>query len=81
MLIDFREIPGTSNLFADFLNDFEKVQSYYGVNFRDIDNYESVFKSIVESQNQNKADVTKIIESFYSNFNPSNKMVIYWQSL
>ena len=29
MLIDFAKIPGSAQLFLDYVNDFEKVKNYY----------------------------------------------------
>ena len=46
MLIDFSEIPGSSQLFNDYLNDFNKVRKYYNVNFRDEDSYSDIFHNI-----------------------------------
>jgi len=75
MLIDFAEISGTSKLFLDFINDFEKISKYYKVNFRDEDSYKNIFDKIIERENPNKSKIAEIIKEQYKGFNPSQKTV------
>lgn len=52
MPVDFRKIPGTTKLFADFLYDFGKVERFYAGDFRKDKNYLRVFKSIKDKKYQ-----------------------------
>lgn len=73
MLIDFSEIPGTSKLFLDYINDFEKVEKYYRINFRNEEAYTSLFEKITARNNTNKTDLIEIIKGYYKKFTPSDK--------
>ncbi|MCZ6777204.1 MAG: bacillithiol biosynthesis cysteine-adding enzyme BshC [Ignavibacteria bacterium] len=50
--IDYRQLPlsigGFSELFFDFLYDYNQVQRFYKHNFRDFESYESVMRAIDE---------------------------------
>ncbi|MCB0742884.1 MAG: bacillithiol biosynthesis cysteine-adding enzyme BshC [Ignavibacteriae bacterium] len=70
MLIDFAKIPGSAQLFLDYVNDFEKVKNYYNINFRDEDSYKDVFEKI---QNPNGSAIAEIIKNQYKDFNYSDK--------
>ncbi|MCB0752873.1 MAG: bacillithiol biosynthesis BshC, partial [Ignavibacteriae bacterium] len=70
MLIDFAKIPGSAQLFLDYVNDFEKVKNYYNIDFRDEDSYKDVFEKI---QNQNGSAIAEIIKNQYKDFNYSDK--------
>lgn len=52
MPVDFRNIPGTTKLFSDFLYDFGQVEKFYAGDFRKDKNYLRVFKSIKERKYQ-----------------------------
>lgn len=73
MLIDFSEIPNASDLFLDFINDFEKVKDYYKIDFRDKKSYPDFFNKICERDNPNKERLVKIIKDQYTSFNQSEK--------
>ena len=73
MLINFSDIPGHQNLFLDYLYEFENVAEYYKYNFRDRDQYKTIFKSISESDNSNKSKLKPILEKQYTDFSVSSK--------
>ena len=73
MLIDFSDIPGTSDLFLDYMNDFKKVEKYYKTNFRDEDGYSEIFEKVTLRENPNKTELIRIIKDQYKKFTPSDK--------
>ncbi len=73
MLIDFSEIPGTSELFLDYMNDFKKVEKYYKINFRDEARYSELFEKVTSRVNPNKTELVRIIKDQYKKFTPSDK--------
>jgi bacillithiol biosynthesis cysteine-adding enzyme BshC len=73
MLIDFSEIPGTSELFLDYMNDFEKVAKYYKINFRNEAGYSALFEKVTSRENPNKSELVRIINDQYKNFTTSDK--------
>jgi bacillithiol synthase len=73
MLVDFSEIPKSSKLYLDYLNDFEKVRNYYTNNFRDENSYHEIFANLATRQNSNKSAIVKILKDQYQSFSPSGK--------
>lgn len=70
MNIDYNQIPGMSDLFIDYINNFEKVKNYYEINFRDENSYEDIFRKI---SNENGPQLYEIIKNQYRNFEISDK--------
>lgn len=70
MNIDFSQIPGMSQLFVDYVNNFEKVKNYYETNFRDENTYEEIFSKI---SNENGPKLYDIIKNQYKNQKFSEK--------
>ncbi len=70
MNIDFSQIPGMSQLFVDYVNNFEKVKNYYETNFRDENTYEEIFSKI---SNENGPKLYDIIKNQYKNQKISEK--------
>ena len=66
MFINFSDIPKNQNLFLDYMYEFENVQEYYKHNFRDKENYTSLFKSISESRKDKQIDISSILKNQYS---------------
>jgi len=73
MFINFRDLPGNHNLFLDYLYEFEKVKSFYGLNFRNKEEFPSKFKSISESSLTVRNELSEIVKSQYELFNPSQR--------
>ena len=70
MNIDFSQVPGMSQLFLDYVNNFEKVKNYYETNFRDENTYEEIFSKI---SNENGPKLYDIIKNQYKNQKISEK--------
>jgi bacillithiol synthase len=73
MLVDFSEIPKSSKLYLDYINDFEKVRNYYTNDFRDENSYREIFANLANRQNPNKSAIVKILKDQYQSFSPSGK--------
>jgi bacillithiol synthase len=62
--IDYRELPaaagGFSQLFFDYLYDYQKVQKYYRQNFRESHSFESVIKAI-DTRPLDRATLTRVL--------------------
>jgi len=70
MFINFSDIPGHQNLFLDYMYEFEKVSDYFRYNFRDTENYNSIFSKISKSRNRN-SNLPKYILQQYEGFDIS----------
>ena len=73
MFINFKEIPGNTKLFLDYLNSFEKVQKYYKYDFRDKEQFIAKFKQLSESPKEFRNELSTIINNQYKSLNPSSK--------
>lgn len=73
MFINFKEIPGNTKLFLDYLNSFEKVQKYYKYNFRDKEQFVAKFKQLSESPKEFRNELSSIINNQYKSLNPSSR--------
>lgn len=73
MFINYKEIPGNTKLFLDYLSSFDKVQKYYKYNFRDKEQIITKFKQLSESPNEFRAELSSIISGQYKNLAPSSK--------
>jgi bacillithiol synthase len=73
MFINFSDIPGHSNLFLDYLYEFNNVKEFYKINFRDKDGYLKHFKKISESSREFRGEVSRILDNQYSGKDISDK--------
>jgi bacillithiol synthase len=73
MYINFSDIPGNSNLFLDYLYEFNNVKDFYKINFRDKDEYLKHFKRISESTRDFRGEVSRILADQYSGLDVSEK--------
>ena len=73
MFINFKEIPGNTKLFLDYLNSFEKVQKYYKYDFRDKEQFIAKFKQLSESPKEFRNELSTIINNQYKSLNPSSR--------
>ena len=73
MFINFGDIPGSQNLFLDYLYEFENVKDFYQTNFHNKDEYLTKFKNISDQQKDFKIDLPNILTGQYKGLNPSTK--------
>ncbi|MHB8580850.1 MAG: bacillithiol biosynthesis cysteine-adding enzyme BshC [Ignavibacteriaceae bacterium] len=73
MFINFGDIPGSENLFLDYLYEFENVKDFYKTNFHNKDEYLSKFKNISDQHKEFKTDLPNILSGQYEGLNPSAK--------
>ena len=66
MFINFSDIPGHSNLFLDYLYEFNNLNDFYKMNFRDKDEYLKHFKAICEASGEFRSELSKILIEQYS---------------
>jgi bacillithiol biosynthesis cysteine-adding enzyme BshC len=66
MFINFSDIPNHQNLFLDYMYEFENVKEYYKYNFRNKENYSSIFKNISESRKNKQLNLSAILIDQYS---------------
>src|SRR3989339_1123299 len=73
MFINFKEIPGNTKLFLDYLYDFDKVKGFYKYNFRDKEQFSVKFKQLCESPKEFRNELSAIINNQYKSLSPSSK--------
>lgn len=73
MFISFSDIPGHQNLFLDYLYEFEQVEKYYKINFRNFDTYPELFEKIARKDPALREKVSQIIYKQYANKQKSTK--------
>ena len=73
MFNNFGDIPGSQNLFLDYLYEFENVKDFYQTNFHNKDEYLTKFKNISDQQKDFKIDLPNILTEQYKGLNPSTK--------
>ncbi len=73
MIIDFSEISANNKLFIDYINNFESVENYYKINFREEEKFQPIFENICKRENPNKKKIVNILNNIYSSYNPSDK--------
>jgi len=71
MFINFSDIPGHSNLFLDYLYEFNNLKDFYKINFREKDEYLKHFKQICDSNREFRGELSKILIGQYNKNNIS----------
>jgi len=71
MQINFSEIPGFSNLFLDYLYEFDNCKLFFKKYFRDADKYEEQFQNRITPDDTLRVKLRAIITDQYSSRNPS----------
>lgn len=66
MFINFSDIPGHSNLFLDYLYEFNNLNDFYKINFRDKDEYLKHFKGICDASGEFRGELSKILIEQYN---------------
>ncbi|MCF8267274.1 MAG: bacillithiol biosynthesis cysteine-adding enzyme BshC [Ignavibacteriales bacterium] len=73
MSISFSDIPGHSNLYLDFMYEFNNVSNFYRKDFRAFEEYEATFARVLSTQRADRNELTRIIKNQYSDFQPCEK--------
>ncbi|MCH8326115.1 MAG: bacillithiol biosynthesis cysteine-adding enzyme BshC [Bacteroidetes bacterium] len=73
MHLNYKEIPGYAKIFLDYVYNFEKVNRFYKINFRNKDKYLPHFKKVAESFSSRQFNLSEIISEQYLHFSPSDK--------
>ncbi len=73
MFINYAEIPGTRELFLDYLYNFEKVAKFYKKDFRNTSEYEKTFSDLKSYQRDNMKELVDILTNQYSELKPSKQ--------
>jgi bacillithiol synthase len=73
MYIHYSDLPGFSNLFLDYINEFENVSKYYKRNVHSQSDYDELFKVLVKKDRSITAKTVEIIKKQYSDLQPSKK--------
>lgn len=75
MYIHYGEMPGFSNLFLDYISEFENVSKYYKWNVHSEGDYKELFGILSRKDRNINAETAEIIKKQYSGFSPSRKTV------
>lgn len=81
MYINFSDIPGSQNLFLDYLYEFENVQHLYKKNFRDKENYPGLFEELKNKPRPQREKAAEIIKKQYQGLKPSKITELNLQAL
>ncbi|HZW39314.1 MAG TPA: bacillithiol biosynthesis cysteine-adding enzyme BshC [Ignavibacteriaceae bacterium] len=73
MFIKFSDIPGSHNLFLDYLYEFNNVKKYYNTDFRNTSEYPTHLKKVADHSRPHKQELYSIIKNQYKDKNPSEK--------
>lgn len=73
MFINFSDLPNFSNLFLDYVYEFDKVKEFYNFNFRNSEQYQSKFNEIRSSNRIPREILHKILLEQYGNLQYSKR--------
>jgi bacillithiol biosynthesis cysteine-adding enzyme BshC len=73
MFINFSDLPGHSNLFLDYLNEFDNLSHFFNLNFRDNTKFVSQFQSISNFNREHRSELSKIVRKQYEGVEISPK--------
>ncbi len=73
MFINFKEIPGNTKLFLDYIYSFDKVQRFYKYDFRNKEQFIEKFSRMSESPKESRNELSAIILNQYQSLNASSK--------
>ena len=73
MFINFKHIPGSTKLFLDYIDNFEKLHRFYKYNYRNKEHVIEKFQKTVSTPNKFNDELSSIISEQYSSLNPSAK--------
>lgn len=66
MYINYSDIPGSQNLFLDYLHEFDNVEKFYRKNFRYSESYGELFQNLSQKERPHRTQLTDIIRQQYS---------------
>ncbi len=75
MYIHYGEMPGFSNLFLDYISEFENVSKYYKRNVHSENDYKELFGILSRKERQINAQTAEIIKKQYGGYSPSKKTI------
>lgn len=75
MYIHYGDLPGFSNLFLDYINEFENVSKYYKRNVHSQSDYTELFGILEKKDRSTTSKAAEIIKNQYSELDPSKKTV------
>lgn len=75
MFISYSDIPNFSNIYLDYLYEFENVEKYYKRNFRAYKSFENVIEGLKIKDRSIAKKLSQIIFEQYTDWNPSEKTV------
>lgn len=73
MFINFKDIPGNTKLFLDYLYNFENLQKFYKYNFRNKEQIIKKFQQLTDVQREFRGELSTIIHDQYEFLSPSSK--------
>jgi len=73
MYIHYSDLPGFSNLFLDYISEFENVSKYYKRNVHSQQDYEALFKILAGKNRAITSKTAEIMKKQYSSLLPSKK--------
>lgn len=75
MFINYSDLPNYSNLFLDYVYEFDKVKDFYIYNFRNQDEYARKFSEITSSKRIFPETLSKILFNQYADVNSSKRTI------
>ena len=81
MFINYSDLPNFTNLFLDYVYEFDKVKEFYLYNFRNQEEYARKFNEISNSKRISPLELNKIILNQYSNTSFSKRTMSNISSL
>lgn len=73
MFINYSDLPGFSNLFLDYIYEYNNVKSYFNWNFADKESYKSIMEKHKSANYLNREKIGDIISNQYENRPASSK--------
>jgi bacillithiol synthase len=73
MFLNYSDLPGYSNLFLDYVYEFNNVRDLYKTNFRDKEEYLKHFRKITETPRDFQEELCSIVSEQYAGIDISEK--------
>lgn len=71
MFINFKDLPGQHQLFLDYLYEYENVENYYRINFRNKRLYPEHFENVLKRSQSSRTFIIEELKRQYGNLQPS----------
>lgn len=75
MFINFKDIPGNTKLFLDYLYNFENLRKFYKYDFRNKEQIIKKFQQLANTERDFRNNLSTIITQQYDSLNPSSKTI------